>query len=55
MVPMMFQRSKFNMFYIEDLETKVLELPYVDKELSMILLLPDDIKDNTTGLEQVRS
>ncbi|CAI9586545.1 unnamed protein product, partial [Staurois parvus] len=52
-VPMMFQRNRFNMFHIEELEIKVLELPYVDNELSMIILLPDDIKDNTTGLEQL--
>ncbi|XP_075069074.1 serpin B6-like [Mixophyes fleayi] len=52
-VPMMFQRNKFNMFYIEEMETKVLELPFVGNELSMIILLPDDIKDNSTGLEQL--
>ncbi|XP_069814209.1 serpin B6-like isoform X2 [Dendropsophus ebraccatus] len=52
-VPMMFQRSKFNIFYIEELETKVLELPYVNNELSMVILLPDEIKDNSTGLEQL--
>lgn len=52
-VPMMFQRNKFNISYIEELETKVLELPYVNNELSMIILLPDEIKDNSTGLEQL--
>ncbi|XP_075682817.1 serpin B6-like [Rhinoderma darwinii] len=52
-VPMMFQKNKFNIFYIEELETKVLELPYVNNELSMIILLPDEIKDNSTGLEQL--
>ncbi|KAM5158480.1 serpin B10-like [Mantella aurantiaca] len=54
MVPMMFQRNKFNMFYIEELKTKVLEIPYVSNETSMIILLPDDIMDNTTGLEQLQ-
>ncbi|XP_040287807.1 leukocyte elastase inhibitor-like [Bufo bufo] len=53
LVPMMFQRNKFNISYIEELETKVLELPYVDNKLSMILLLPDEIKDNSTGLEKL--
>ncbi|XP_044151602.1 serpin B6-like [Bufo gargarizans] len=53
LVPMMFQRNKFNISYIEELETKVLELPYVDEKLSMILLLPDEIKDNSTGLEKL--
>ncbi|KAG8571885.1 hypothetical protein GDO81_011816 [Engystomops pustulosus] len=54
-VQMMFQRNKFNLFYIEELETKVLELPYVNTQLSMIILLPDDIKDNTTGLEKLEN
>ncbi|XP_068092895.1 leukocyte elastase inhibitor-like isoform X2 [Hyperolius riggenbachi] len=54
MVPMMFQRNKYNMFYIEEHETKVLELPYADKEISMVILLPDDIKDNSTGLERLK-
>ncbi|KAG9479339.1 hypothetical protein GDO78_012810 [Eleutherodactylus coqui] len=52
-VPMMFQKNKFNIFYIEELETKVLELPYVNEELSMMILLPDEIKDCSTGLEQL--
>ncbi|CAN2390566.1 SERine Proteinase INhibitors [Pristimantis euphronides] len=52
-VPMMFQKNKFNMFYIEELETKVLEIPYVNRELSLVVLLPDEIKDNSTGLEQL--
>lgn len=41
------------MTYIGDLETKVLELPYVGNELSMIILLPDAIQDESTGLEKV--
>lgn len=53
MVPMMFQKGKFNMCHIEELETQVLELPYIENTLSMIILLPDDIKDNTTGLERL--
>uniref|UniRef100_A0A8D0HDM0 Serpin B6 n=1 Tax=Sphenodon punctatus TaxID=8508 RepID=A0A8D0HDM0_SPHPU len=52
-VQMMFKKAKFNMTYIGELQTKVLELPYVDKELSMIILLPDNIEDNSTGLEQL--
>ncbi|NXK52211.1 SPB6 protein, partial [Chauna torquata] len=49
-VQMMFRKDKFNMTYIGDLETKVLELPYVGNELSMIILLPDAIQDGSTGL-----
>lgn len=50
---MMFKKDKFPMTYIGDLETKVLELPYVGNELSMIILLPDAIQDESTGLEKV--
>lgn len=32
---------------------QILELPYVGKELSMLIFLPNDIKDGTTGLEMV--
>lgn len=32
----------------------IIELPYVENELSMFVLLPDDINDNTTGLELVK-
>lgn len=52
-VQMMFKKDKFPMTYIGDLETKVLELPYVGNELSMIILLPDAIQDESTGLEKV--
>lgn len=32
---------------------QILELPYKNKELSMLILLPMDIEDDTTGLEKV--
>ncbi|XP_071409488.1 serpin B6-like isoform X1 [Pithys albifrons albifrons] len=52
-VQMMFQEDTFNMGYIEDLQTKILELPYIGNELSMIILLPDAIQDGSTGLERL--
>ncbi|XP_074843867.1 serpin B6-like [Carettochelys insculpta] len=52
-VQMMYKKAHFNMRYIGDFQTKILELPYVDNETSMIILLPDEIKDNSTGLEQL--
>ncbi|KAG6928141.1 serpin B6-like [Chelydra serpentina] len=52
-VQMMFKEAKFNMSYIADFQTKILDLPYVDNETSMIILLPDEIQDNSTGLEQL--
>nr|XP_026646061.1 leukocyte elastase inhibitor [Zonotrichia albicollis] len=54
-VQMMFKEATFNMTYIGDLQTKILELPYVGNELSMIILLPDAIQDGSTGLERVSS
>ncbi|XP_027489320.1 serpin B6-like [Corapipo altera] len=41
------------MTYIGDFQTKILELPYVGNELSMIILLPDVIQDGSTGLERL--
>ncbi|XP_062351140.1 leukocyte elastase inhibitor-like [Cinclus cinclus] len=52
-VQMMFKEANFNMTYIGDLQTKILELPYVGNELSMIILLPDAIEDGSTGLERL--
>ncbi|XP_066043022.1 serpin B6-like [Chamaea fasciata] len=52
-VQMMFKEANFNMTYIGDLQTKILELPYVGNELSMIILLPDAIQDGSTGVERL--
>ncbi|NXT07597.1 SPB6 protein, partial [Prunella fulvescens] len=52
-VQMMFKEANFNMTYIGDYQTKILELPYVGNELSMIILLPDAIQDGSTGLERL--
>uniref|UniRef100_A0A8C5MJL7 Leukocyte elastase inhibitor n=1 Tax=Leptobrachium leishanense TaxID=445787 RepID=A0A8C5MJL7_9ANUR len=54
-VQMMYKKAKYQMTYIPDLLTKVIELPYVNNELSMLILLPDDIEDSTTGLEKLES
>lgn len=52
-VKMMYQKGKFPYGYIEDLKCRVLELPYQGKELSMVILLPDDIEDESTGLKKI--
>ncbi|KAM6087392.1 Serpin B6 [Chlamydotis macqueenii] len=52
-VQMMFKTDTFNMTYIGDFQTQILELPYVGGELSMIILLPDAIQDESTGLESL--
>ncbi|XP_077876566.1 serpin B9 isoform X2 [Ictidomys tridecemlineatus] len=41
-VQMMCQEAYFNIGYVNEVQIQVLELPYAGKELSMIILLPDD-------------
>ncbi|XP_072234195.1 leukocyte elastase inhibitor-like isoform X2 [Leuresthes tenuis] len=52
-VKMMHQKSKFPLTYIPEANCQILELPYKGKELSMIIFLPNDIEDSTTGLEKL--
>uniref|UniRef100_A0A8C4VZF1 Serpin family B member 1 n=1 Tax=Gopherus evgoodei TaxID=1825980 RepID=A0A8C4VZF1_9SAUR len=52
-VQVMYQKENYPFGYISELKCRVLELPYEGKELSMIILLPDDIDDNSTGLQQL--
>lgn len=52
-VKMMYQKKKFPYGYIQDLKCRVLELPYQGEELSMVILLPDDIEDESTGLKKM--
>uniref|UniRef100_A0A674N7Q8 Serpin B6 n=1 Tax=Takifugu rubripes TaxID=31033 RepID=A0A674N7Q8_TAKRU len=47
-VKMMHQSSKFSLS-----PGQVLELPYVGKELSMLIFLPNQMEDSTTGLEKL--
>ncbi|GAB0183699.1 heterochromatin-associated protein MENT-like [Grus japonensis] len=52
-VKMMCMTNTFPVLIMETMNFKVIELPYLKRELSMFILLPDDIKDSTTGLEQL--
>ncbi|XP_041923154.1 leukocyte elastase inhibitor-like [Alosa sapidissima] len=52
-VKMMHQKAKFPFTYIPDAECQILELPYVGKDLSMLIMLPNEMEDNTTGLEKL--
>ncbi|NWW88361.1 SPB10 protein, partial [Rhynochetos jubatus] len=52
-VKMMYMRNTFPVLIMESMNFKMIELPYMKRELSMFILLPDDIKDSTTGLEQL--
>uniref|UniRef100_A0A8C3HBK5 Serpin B10 n=1 Tax=Chrysemys picta bellii TaxID=8478 RepID=A0A8C3HBK5_CHRPI len=53
-VQMMFLKDTFPICYLETMKVKIAELPYVNNDLSMLILLPDDIEDKSTGLEQVK-
>lgn len=50
MVEMMYQTGKFKLALIEEPQMQVLELPYVNNTLGMIILLPV----GTADLDQVR-
>nr|XP_009676343.1 PREDICTED: leukocyte elastase inhibitor isoform X2 [Struthio camelus australis] len=52
-VKMMYQKEKFHFGYISEMKTRILELPYDGQELSMIILLPDHIEDDSTGLQEL--
>ncbi|XP_070603257.1 leukocyte elastase inhibitor-like isoform X2 [Erythrolamprus reginae] len=52
-VKMMFMKKRLPFCYIPECKCRVLELPYKGKDVSMIILLPDSIEDNSTGLEQL--
>lgn len=52
-VKMMYQKKKLPFRLIEDLKCRVLELPYKGGELSMVILLPEDIEDESTGLRKI--
>nr|AAM95935.1 serine protease inhibitor EIC [Mus musculus] len=52
-VKMMYLKNNLPFGYIPDLKCKVLEMPYQGGELSMVILLPEDIEDETTGLEEI--
>lgn len=49
---MMYLHEKLNIGYIEDLKVQILELPYAG-DVSMFILLPDEIANVSTGLELV--
>ncbi|NXI92534.1 SPB8 protein, partial [Psophia crepitans] len=53
-VQMMYQKGTFKLGLIEEMGAQVLELPYAQNSLSMIILLPGDMADgSTSGLEQI--
>ena len=48
-VQMMKQTSHFNFVSLENVQAKILEIPYKGKELSMMVLLPNEVD----GLQKV--
>uniref|UniRef100_A0A8C8XCB9 Serpin family B member 3 n=1 Tax=Panthera leo TaxID=9689 RepID=A0A8C8XCB9_PANLE len=50
-VQMMKQSSVFNFTSLEDVQAKILEMPYKGKDLSMMLLLPNEVD----GLQKVQN
>ncbi|CAM4510418.1 unnamed protein product [Lepidochelys olivacea] len=48
-VQMMYQKGRFKIAHIQEMNAQILMIPYAGKALNMIILLPNDI----TGLEQV--
>ncbi|XP_026083769.1 leukocyte elastase inhibitor-like isoform X2 [Carassius auratus] len=52
-VKMMYQKAEFPLAFIPELNSQVLELPYVGKNLSMLIILPNEIQDQTTGLQKL--
>uniref|UniRef100_UPI0037E938A9 leukocyte elastase inhibitor-like n=1 Tax=Semicossyphus pulcher TaxID=241346 RepID=UPI0037E938A9 len=49
-VQMMYQMKKLPYNYIPELGLQILELPYVDEELSMFILLPEESEDGSDPL-----
>ncbi|NXI92535.1 OVAL protein, partial [Psophia crepitans] len=54
-VPMMCQTGTYKLARRQAEQVTVLELPYAGEELSMFILLPENICDESTGLEQLES
>ncbi|MBN3275641.1 SPB6 protein, partial [Polyodon spathula] len=52
-VQMMQQKAKFNLTFIPEVNSQIIELPYVGDELSMLIILPTEIEDDSTGLEKL--
>ncbi|XP_066532735.1 leukocyte elastase inhibitor-like [Hoplias malabaricus] len=54
-VQMMIQKKKFPFNYIPEYNLQVLELPYVQEELSMLVLLPQEAENDSDPLQKLES
>ncbi|XP_034416114.1 leukocyte elastase inhibitor-like isoform X2 [Cyclopterus lumpus] len=52
-VKMMHQKSKLSFTSIPEINCQILEMFYEGEELSMLIFLPNEIEDDTTGLEKL--
>ncbi|KAE8597728.1 hypothetical protein XENTR_v10016579 [Xenopus tropicalis] len=52
-VQMMHLEARLSIGYINELKTMVLEMPFQSKHFSMLILLPKDIEDDSTGLKKL--
>ncbi|XP_073344147.1 leukocyte elastase inhibitor-like [Pagrus major] len=52
-VKMMYQKTYFPYVFIPEVNCQILEMPYKGNELSMLIALPKEIEDDTTGLEKL--
>lgn len=51
----MYQMKKLPYNYVPELGLQILELPYVDDELSMVILLPEESADGSDPLLKVHN
>ncbi|XP_053344831.1 leukocyte elastase inhibitor-like isoform X1 [Clarias gariepinus] len=54
-VQMMYQKKQFLYNYIDEYKLQVLDLPYLDEELSMVVLLPKESVDSSDTLQKLES
>ncbi|XP_035268971.1 leukocyte elastase inhibitor-like isoform X2 [Anguilla anguilla] len=54
-VQMMHQKATFGYAFIPEVNCQILEMPYVGKELSMLIILPQEIEDDSTGLVRLET
>ncbi|KGL93457.1 Serpin B10, partial [Charadrius vociferus] len=54
-VVMMCQTGKYKLSWRQEEQVTVLELPYAGEEFSMFILLPENLCDESTGLEQLEN
>nr|XP_043899982.1 leukocyte elastase inhibitor-like [Solea senegalensis] len=52
-VKMMHLNNFFQMHFVAEFNFQILELPYEEEKLSMLIFLPMGVEDNSTGLEKL--